>query len=238
MITAFMRGLASIGAAFMTFSIFPREPRPMITYPNLSDFLRRYGRPTVADTLLVICLLSCWSLQAQDGPNVNPTEGPPVRAFTSLYFYDGSSRLEYICMAESNSRTWTLTISAASNATPIAMTTVEDHGLQTGALVTQANIEGNTAANGTFQIVVTGAKTYTLKDRAGTDVAGNGAWVSGSGTITTTAPRTNQAQWSIQKLTYNGSGLLTTKKWIEGATGLVSSTAGKVCDNRATYGSQ
>ncbi len=68
-------------------------------------------------------------------------------------------------------------VTAASNATPIAITTSTNHGLSTGQTVTVAGAVGNTAANGTFLITVTGATTFTL-----TGSSGNGAWTSG-GTV-------------------------------------------------------
>ena len=70
-------------------------------------------------------------------------------------------------------------ITAATNTTPIAITTTSPHGLITGAVVTIAGVVGNTAANGTFKITKTGASSFTLDDSIG-----NGAWVSG-GTTTT-----------------------------------------------------
>ncbi len=69
------------------------------------------------------------------------------------------------------------TVTAASNTTPIAITTSTAHGLTTGHTVQIDGIEGNLAANGKFLVVVTGANTFTL-----TGSVGNGAWTSG-GTV-------------------------------------------------------
>jgi hypothetical protein len=66
------------------------------------------------------------------------------------------------------------TITGATNASPIAITTTLPHGLATGNRVTIAGVTGNTAANGTFIITVTGANTFTLNGSTG-----NGAYVSG-----------------------------------------------------------
>ncbi len=65
------------------------------------------------------------------------------------------------------------TITAATNASPIAVTSVA-HGLSTGTRVTITGALGNTAANGTFTITKTGADTFTLDSSTG-----NGAWTSG-----------------------------------------------------------
>lgn len=67
-----------------------------------------------------------------------------------------------------------ITITNATNAAPIAITTSAAHGLSTGNFVTQQNVGGNTAANGTFRITVTGATSYTLDGSSG-----NAAYTSG-----------------------------------------------------------
>jgi Ubiquitin-activating enzyme E1 FCCH domain len=65
------------------------------------------------------------------------------------------------------------TITAATNAAPIVITSA-GHGLTTGTLVTISGVTGNTAANGTFQVTVVDANTFSLNGSAG-----NGAYVSG-----------------------------------------------------------
>src|SRR3972149_5588676 len=74
-----------------------------------------------------------------------------------------------------------LTVSGATNATPIVMTTSAVHGLVDGDVVTQASVGGNTAATGTFWVDVLTTVTYALySDKAlVTPVAGNGAYTSG-----------------------------------------------------------
>ena len=71
----------------------------------------------------------------------------------------------------------TLTITGASDGTPIAVDTATPHGLQTGEQVTISGVLGNTAANGTFTVTVTGPASFTLDGSAG-----NGTWTSG-GTV-------------------------------------------------------
>lgn len=70
-------------------------------------------------------------------------------------------------------QTDTGTISAATNASPIAVTSAA-HNLQTGNRVTVTNVGGNTAANGTFSVTRTGANTFTLDGSTG-----NGGYTSG-----------------------------------------------------------
>jgi hypothetical protein len=72
------------------------------------------------------------------------------------------------------------TITGATNASPIQIT-IANHGLGTGETVVVASVGGNTAANGTWVITVTGANTFTLNGPTG-----NGAYTSG-GTATVAA---------------------------------------------------
>jgi hypothetical protein len=62
----------------------------------------------------------------------------------------------------------------ASNATPIVIQTVSDHGLSDDDFVTTYGILGNTGANGTFQIIVLTSDTFSLNDSVGT-----GAYIGG-----------------------------------------------------------
>jgi hypothetical protein len=71
-------------------------------------------------------------------------------------------------------------ITGATNASPIQIT-VANHGLDSGETVVVASVGGNTAANGTWVITVTGANTFTLNGSTG-----NGAYTSG-GTATVAA---------------------------------------------------
>src|SRR5205807_1145626 len=66
----------------------------------------------------------------------------------------------------------------ASYTAPISIGTVKAHGLSTGASVTIAGVNGNTAANGVWTISVVDATHFTLNGSSG-----NGKYVSG-GTVT------------------------------------------------------
>jgi hypothetical protein len=63
-------------------------------------------------------------------------------------------------------------IASSTNATPIVVTTATSHNLTTGDQVTIKGHTVNTAANGTFLIVVTGATTYKLVGSVGVGVGG------------------------------------------------------------------
>jgi hypothetical protein len=69
------------------------------------------------------------------------------------------------------------TVSGATNATPIVVTTTIAHGLQTGDKVTISGVNGNTSANGSFSVTVASATTFSLDGSAG-----NGPWTSGGST--------------------------------------------------------
>jgi len=69
-------------------------------------------------------------------------------------------------------------VTAASNSTPIALTTAAPHGLVTGMQVTISGVLGNTAANGTFSVTVTSATAFTLDGSVGTGAYTSGGTVS------------------------------------------------------------
>ncbi len=70
-----------------------------------------------------------------------------------------------------------LTVTAASNANPINITTSSPHGLITNQFIGVYGVVGNTAANGGWTVTVTSPTTFNLNG-----AAGNGAYLSG-GTI-------------------------------------------------------
>lgn len=67
----------------------------------------------------------------------------------------------------------TFTVTNATNASPIVITTAAAHNLASGMRVTISGVGGNTAANTTAVVTVTGATTFSIP------VAGNGAYTSG-----------------------------------------------------------
>lgn len=68
-------------------------------------------------------------------------------------------------------------VSAASNASPIVITTSAAHGFATGAIVTIASVKGNTAANGTFTVTVVDATHFSLDGSTGNgNYKNNGTW--------------------------------------------------------------
>src|SRR5574338_1289765 len=66
-----------------------------------------------------------------------------------------------------NGTTQMLTVTAASNANPITITTSVPHGLVTNQLVGIYGVNGNTAANGGWNITVVNSTQFTLNGAVG-----------------------------------------------------------------------
>lgn len=95
--------------------------------------------------------------------------------------------------AYGNQKFATTAITGASNATPIELTSTS-HGLVAGDRIYIASVGGNTAANGTWEVIAsTGSNTYTIG-------AINGAVGGGVGTTTGNAAYTSGGTW--QRLPY------------------------------------
>ena len=70
----------------------------------------------------------------------------------------------------------TVTITGATNATPIVVTATA-HGLYTGDWISISGITGNTNANGFFKVTRLTADTFSLQNYStGADIAGNGTY--------------------------------------------------------------
>jgi hypothetical protein len=79
----------------------------------------------------------------------------------------------------------------ASNARPIAITSVNPHGLATGDQVVISGVEGNTAANGVFTITNVNANKFSLNGSQG-----NGSYTSGGGLYNLRAYRGANPPWT------------------------------------------
>jgi hypothetical protein len=67
-----------------------------------------------------------------------------------------------------------ISINAATNATPIVISTSLAHGYSTGDVISINSVVGNTAANGVFKVTVVNSTSFSLDDSSG-----NGARTSG-----------------------------------------------------------
>lgn len=98
-----------------------------------------------------------------------------------------------------------ISITAATNATPIVVTTAVDHKITTGEVVQVENCTGNTAANGSWMAVVLTATTFQLINfNTGANSVGNGAY--GGGGVTVGMGFT----WNKQGFTVPSSGTVVT----------------------------
>lgn len=71
----------------------------------------------------------------------------------------------------------TSTVTAASNTTPITVTTSTNHNLQSGQTVTITGVNGNWATNGSWNVAVTSLTQFTLTGSAGVAAYTNGGTV-------------------------------------------------------------
>lgn len=75
-------------------------------------------------------------------------------------------------------------VTGATNADPIEITTSGAHGLTSGDIVNIQSVQGNTAANGTWEVTVTSATTFQLDtSSADGEYTTGGSWTSGCGSI-------------------------------------------------------
>jgi hypothetical protein len=133
------------------------------------------------------------------------------------------------------------TISGATNATPIVITSTS-HGFSSGDLVAIVQVGGNTAANGVFSITVLNANTFSLQNIAtGADVAGNGAYTSGGLIVplsTTALDNLNDIDAAARCAAGGTSANLSSKTVTNGVfdaadvalTGVTAPSGGATCD--------
>lgn len=110
-------------------------------------------------------------------------------------------RTNFGTFTQSTENTSTLTVTGATNDSPIQITTSGANSLTTGQTVVISGVTGNTAANGTFVITVIDNTHFTLNGTTGNGAYGGGGIVNGT------------ARWMhLQNgiyLAWNGAGGLT-----------------------------
>jgi hypothetical protein len=94
-----------------------------------------------------------------------------LRVTPSMWGETGTFKVRATYTSSSN------TVTGATNASPIVITTGSAHGLSSGQIVTISGVTGNTAANNTWVITVVNSNQFSLNGSTG-----NGNYVSG-GTI-------------------------------------------------------
>lgn len=182
---------------------------------------------------LVIFILACSGAWAQDQPN------PYQKPFSTVMFYDGSNRLEYLCQAYASQRPYQLTVASATNASPGVFTTAA-HGMYIAnwPYKPKVSISGGTGnwtvANASWVLIPTSTTEFTLVSLAGVpfNTSALGA-VTGTLVVVISTPRTNANHWFLRKFSYDASsnniGVLT---GYDSTVGLGMAR----CDDRATDG--
>jgi hypothetical protein len=119
----------------------------------------------------------CWlnnanaTLGIGDSSTAEALNQVDLQAATNKYYQ--AMDASYPLTVDGTGATAMKTITAASNASPISVTSTS-HGYASGDIIYVSGVGGNTAANGIWQITVVDANTYTL-----TGSSGNGAYTSG-----------------------------------------------------------
>lgn len=182
-------------------------------------------------TLALLC--ACAGFGQLD---VSVDEGPPRVGYT-VYVpeYDVNDNPLYQCVTRSIRPTTTFrrsdsTITSITDSSNTATIVIPNHGLRPNNGITISGATVDSDLNGTYSVVaVSDANTFTITTASVTDAA----YTESTLVITTTAPRTNQAIWSISKFTYNGTNFVI-KQWAGGAP----SNSAYSCDGRATLSYQ
>jgi hypothetical protein len=129
---------------------------------------------------------------------------PPKEAWCQLIAYSGSNP-EYVGWARSTQPVPTVALVGAlgfvsiTNSSTTATVAWTAHGLATGNRVVVSGASVDTDLNGSYVIIVTGADAFTFT----TASVGNAAYTEATLAITTTAPRTGDPVWAIQKNVYS-----------------------------------
>lgn len=103
----------------------------------------------------------------------DPANDAQNEILTTLRILSGKAKIALVADQELYSFS-TMTVTGASNATPIVITTSADHPYNTGDTVIVNAVGGNTAANGEFTVTKLTDTTFSLDDSVG-----NGAYTSG-----------------------------------------------------------
>lgn len=107
----------------------------------------------------------------------NETSATTINVLASPYIFMFSYLQIYFTPAIYGGTVVGTQISAASNATPIVITTTTAHGRSTGDRVGIVNVEGNIAANGYWTITVLTTTTFSLDGSAGSGAYSGGGFV-------------------------------------------------------------
>jgi len=177
--------------------------------------------------LFLLFLLLVSLAAQQEVVLTDPTSSPP----TLLFSYTGAGNVEYLCKAPSTGPTYTwsrlaTTLTSIGVATDVGtVTTATAHGLAVGNQVTISGATVDTDLNGTYTIASVGSSvTFTIT----TSSVADGTYVESPLKVSTSAPRSSAAVWSIQKFIYDATPNLIRSAWAYG-----SRVPQYVCDDKA-----
>lgn len=180
-------------------------------------------------SILVLGVLSIQHVHAQGATPV--TIATPNIPEVKRFFYDGSSNLQYVCIAKQKSVTTTWrrsdsTLTSIVVSSNVATVTIPSHFIYTGVRVTVSGATVDTDLNGTYTLLTTPtANTFTF---ATTNVA-NATYNEATLVITTDWPPYNSLLWAIQVLQYTSTTL-------DGESWADSNVAyNRRCSDRAIY---
>lgn len=191
---------------------------------------------------LLIALALCACAFGQNTTRVS--DRPSPEATEDLYFYDGSSNLEYICTADAPSVTSVFGVTASNSNQPrssisaVTITNIVDssntatvtfsgaHGLAVGHRFTISGATVDTDLNGTYTVATVADSTHITFTSANVSDA---TYTDAALIITTTAPRTNANVWSIKKFSYTSTSI-NRGRWLYGTP-----SNNLACDSRTTY---
>lgn len=165
-----------------------------------------------------VCALAAFGQQS-----IVSEDLPPNIGVQRLLAYTGTN-LDYQCIArsvDSNRARSSTAIASATNANPVVFTVSGGHGFD-ATMRPKVVISGGTgswtAVNLTATATVLSSTTFSIAVNS----TAFGA-VAGSLVFTTTAPRTNAAEWSVQRFFYDAAGNLTSVAWDNGSPTAYSS---------------
>jgi hypothetical protein len=95
-------------------------------------------------------------------------------------------------------------VSAATNTSPIQITTSTVHSLSTGQTVTIAGVGGNTAANGNFVATVIDTTNFTLNGTTGNGTYTTGGTSTGNAILSTSSQSSTEISATIISGNYSG----------------------------------
>ena len=129
-------------------------------------------------------LLGGYMVLNLDAASINPGQGN-VNGQSQIQLMSGSRGAAAdagapLSVSMSGPGAWrgnAFTITGATNASPIQITTSTSHGFTTGQAVSIVGVGGNLNANGNWFITTTGSNTFTLNGSVG-----NGTYTGGTGT--------------------------------------------------------